>query len=228
MNILVLGKGKTGALVAECARELGHQVTSAGRPENEQGRAITPSALSPFNVVIDFTTPAAALANIEACARAGKKMVVGTTGWYEHMPHVRQLVADSRTSLVWGGNFSVGVNLFYDIARAAALASKYGYTFQITETHHVHKKDAPSGTAVVLQKILRQSAGETASIESIRAGDNMGRHEITLTSAVDTITLIHQAHSRRGFALGAVRAAEWLATAPPGIYDFSEIFHELG
>jgi 4-hydroxy-tetrahydrodipicolinate reductase len=120
------------------------------------------------------------------------------------------------------------VNLFYDIARAAAVASKYGYTFQITETHHVHKKDAPSGTAVVLQKILRQSAGETASIESIRAGENMGRHEITLTSAVDTITLIHQAHSRRGFALGAVRAAEWLATAPPGIYDFSEIFHELG
>ena len=227
MNILVLGKGKTGALVTECARERGHQVTSVGRAENEQGRAITPAALSPFDVVIDFTTPEAALANIEACARAGKKIVVGTTGWYERMPHIGQLITDSQTSLLWGGNFSVGVNLFYEIVRCAAAASKYGYDFHITETHHVHKKDAPSGTAVVLQKILQQSTGEAVNIESIRMGENMGRHEITLSSPVDTITLTHQAHSRRGFALGAVRAAEWLVNAQPGIYDFSEIFHEL-
>lgn len=224
MKVLVLGKGKTGALVAECARERGHQVTSAGREAN-----ITPQALAPFDVVIDFTTPQAAIANIEACAHARKKIVVGTTGWYAELPRMTQLVLASGASLLWGGNFSIGVNLFYSIVRSAAsAASQYGYDFSITETHHIHKKDAPSGTALALQQLLA-SAGIAATIESVREGENMGRHQITLTSPVDAITLTHQAHSRRGFALGAVRAAEWLASPArqPGIYDFSAIFQQL-
>lgn len=227
MNILVLGKGKTGALVADCARERGHQVTSIGRAANEHGEAVTPGALAPFDIVIDFTTQESVLRHIEACARAGKKMVVGATGWYDHLPQVRQLIADHNTSLVWGGNFSIGVNLFYAIVRAAAAAAQYGYGFSITETHHTHKKDAPSGTAVVLENILK-SEGIAANIQSIRKDENLGCHEITLTSEVDAITLTHQAHSRRGFALGAVRAAEWLSTArTTGVYDFSDIFHDL-
>lgn len=227
MNILVLGKGKTGSLVAGCARERSHQVTSIGHAANQHGEAVAPAALTPFDVVIDFTTPQSAVRHIGACARAGKSMVVGTTGWYEYLPQVRQIIADHNTSLVWGGNFSIGVNLFYAIVQTAAAAAQYGYEFSITETHHIHKKDAPSGTAVVLKNIL-ESEGTTANIQSIRKDENMGRHEITLTSEVDIITLIHQAHSRRGFALGAVRAAEWLSTVrTPGVYDFSDIFQDL-
>jgi 4-hydroxy-tetrahydrodipicolinate reductase len=228
MNILVLGKGKTGALVAEIARERGHQVTAVGHQENAGGKAVTAEALAPFDVVIDFTTPHAVMANIEACTRAGKSMVVGTTGWYDQLPRIRQLVFDAQTKLVWGGNFSVGVNLFFQILQTAAKAAESGYTFHITETHHVHKKDAPSGTAAVIRDLLKSQIGSAPEITSIREGENMGRHEITLSSHVDTITLTHQAHSRRGFALGAVRAAEWIAgQRHPGVYDFSEIFSQL-
>ncbi len=226
MNVLVLGRGKTGALVASVVLESGHDVTSVGR--DDILRTLTAEELAPFDVVIDFTSPEAVLTHIEACARAAKSMVVGTTGWYGELPRVRKVVEDAKTTLVWGGNFSVGVNVFYRIVRAAAVAAKYGYEFRITETHHVHKKDAPSGTAVVLRNLIEESAGGVAEIDSVREGENMGRHEITLSSDVDTITLTHQAHSRRGFALGAVRAAEWVVNHPhTGLHEFTEIFTEL-
>lgn len=227
MNLLALGRGKTGALVAAEARERGHQVTSLGRQENEHENALTAAALDPFDVVIDFTVPEAVVPHIQACARAGKNMVVGTTGWYEHMAQVRKIVEQSKIKLVWGGNFSVGMNVFYAVTRAAAAAAKYGYAISIRETHHVHKKDAPSGTAMALRRIL-ESSRNTVPIESVREGEIMGRHQVTLASAVDVITLTHEAKSRRGFAEGAVRAAEWIAMQPhPGVYDFSEIFDTL-
>jgi len=132
-------------------------------------------------------------------------------------------VKDADSVLVWGGNFSVGVNLVFEMLRVAAAAPRRGYTASITETHHIHKLDAPSGTALAMQRILGDAA-----IHSVREGDNMGRHEVIFQSDVDTITLTHQAFSRRGFALGAVKAAEWAATVRhPGIYEFSQIFRQL-
>jgi 4-hydroxy-tetrahydrodipicolinate reductase len=140
---------------------------------------------------------------------------------------VRQLVQQSNAALLFGSNFSVGVNLFFEIVRAAAPALKVGYSAQIMERHHVHKKDAPSGTAVTMKHVLEQTSGrEIGEITSIREGETVGMHVLTLDSAVDTMMLVHDAKSRRGFAEGAVRAAEWLR-GKTGFYEFKDVFHEL-
>lgn len=227
MNILVLGKGKTGSLVAEVARERGHRVTSADEFDNADYAALTPEKLRDIAVAIDFTAPTAVIGNIEACIRAGRSMVVGTTGWYDQLPSVRKLVEESGIGLVYGSNFSVGVNLFFEIARAAASALKYGYEGRIVETHHVQKKDAPSGTAVMIRNVIEQGAGQALPIDSIREGDVVGTHMLRLDSAGDSITLTHEAKSRRGFASGAVLAAEWIA-GKKGFYDFKDVFREMG
>ncbi|HEY0565985.1 MAG TPA: dihydrodipicolinate reductase C-terminal domain-containing protein [Terriglobales bacterium] len=227
MNVLVLGRGKTGSLVADVVRERGHHVEVLGRAENENAAGLTPERLANVDVVVDFTTPHAVLKNVEACLRAKKPLVIGTTGWYAELPRVRSMVDQAKVAVLYGGNFSIGVNLFYAIARASTAAAQYGYDFHIRETHHVHKKDAPSGTAVAIARVLEKN-GAHAEISSVREGENMGRHELRIHSDVDTLTLTHQAESRRGFALGAVRAAEWLAAQRhPNLYDFAEIFPEL-
>ncbi|HLK33191.1 MAG TPA: 4-hydroxy-tetrahydrodipicolinate reductase, partial [Terriglobales bacterium] len=219
MILLILGRGKTGALVAEVARQRGHEVRVLGSVENLQAAALTAESLRNVAVVIDFTTPQAVLQNIAACVRARKNLVVGTTGWYDHLPQVRDSVAKSGIGLLYASNFSVGVNLFFDIARTAAAALHHGYSGEIMERHHAQKKDAPSGTAVVIQKILRDAGGQELEIVSLREGETVGLHEVVLDSAHDTIRLAHDAKSRRGFAEGAVRAAEWLA-GRSGFFDF--------
>jgi len=153
-------------------------------------------------------------------------MVVGTTGWYGKLPEIRELVSESGMGLLYASNFSVGVNVFFEIARAAAAALQHGYSGEIMERHHAKKKDAPSGTAVVLQKILRESGGQELEIVSLREGETVGLHEIVLDSHNDTLRLAHDAKSRRGFAEGAVRAAEWLA-GRSGFFDFREVWREL-
>ena len=159
MNILILGRGKTGSLVAEVARERSHHVHPIGAAENPQGAALTAERLAAIDVVIDFTTPAAVLQNIEACVRAGKGMVVGTTGWYSELPRIRELVKQHAGSLLYAANFSIGVNLFFDVARSAAAALQHQYFGQIFERHHTQKKDAPSGTAIALQKLVQDASG---------------------------------------------------------------------
>jgi 4-hydroxy-tetrahydrodipicolinate reductase len=227
LNVLLLGRGKTGSLVAEVARERNHHIEVLGHAENENAAALTKERLAQVDVVVDFTTPHAAMSNLQACLHAKKPIVIGTTGWYAELSRVKDMVEASGVAVLYGGNFSIGVNLFYAIVRASAQAARYGYDVHITETHHVHKKDAPSGTAVAIARVLER-AGAQAEISSVREGDNMGRHEVVLRSDVDTITLVHQAESRRGFALGAVRGAEWLAVQRhPKLYDFAEIFPEL-
>jgi 4-hydroxy-tetrahydrodipicolinate reductase len=226
MILLILGRGKTGTLVAEVARQRGHEVRVLGSAENRNAKGLTQEALRDVAVVIDFTTPQAVMENIAACVHARKNMVVGTTGWYDQLPHVREMATRSGTGLVYASNFSVGVNIFFEIARAAAAALKHGYTGEIMERHHVHKKDAPSGTAVVLQKLLREAGGQELEIVSLREGETVGLHEIVLDSPHDTIRLAHDAKSRRGFAEGAVRAAEWLA-GRGGFFDFREVWREL-
>jgi 4-hydroxy-tetrahydrodipicolinate reductase len=228
MNLLLLGRGKTGSLAAEVARERRHHVQIAGAEENESGEALTPAKLQTIDAVIDFTTPHCVLANIKACVAAGKNMVVGTTGWYRELDQVRKLVEARSTGFVYSPNFSIGVNLFFEIARASAAALHHDYSGQIFERHHADKKDAPSGTAIAIQETIRNSSGakENVEIVSFREGDVVGMHEIVFESPADRIYLCHDAKSRRGFAEGAIRAAEWLA-GKKGFYDFKDIWRNL-
>jgi 4-hydroxy-tetrahydrodipicolinate reductase len=228
MNLLILGRGKTGSLVAQVATARKHQARVAGAQENASCAALTPEKLQDIDAVIDFTAPHCVLANIEACVKSGKNMVVGTTGWYEELDHVRALVAQHKTGFVYAANFSVGVNLFFDVARAASAALRHNYSGQIFERHHVHKKDAPSGTAITIQQVIRESSGHPQGLEitSFREGDVVGLHEVVLESSADRIYLCHDAKSRRGFAEGAIRAAEWLA-GKKGFYDFKDVWREL-
>lgn len=226
MNLLLLGRGKTGSLVLDVAIERKHHTRMLGASENRDARALTADELKGVDAVIDFTTPEAVIKNIEACARAKKNMVVGTTGWYKEIDRVRTLVNESGIGFVYAANFSFGVNLFFEIAKLAGAALKQGYGGSIEEVHHVHKKDAPSGTALKLQQILEQAGGKKLGIASIRESDVPGTHTISLESPADSLTLTHEAHSRRGFAEGAVKAAEWL-NGKAGFYDFRDIFHEV-
>jgi 4-hydroxy-tetrahydrodipicolinate reductase len=228
MKILILGRGKTGSLVADFAKHRRHEVTVMGSSENADGAALTGDQLQAFDTVIDFTTPHCVLSNIERCIRAGKNMVVGTTGWYGEMDRVRSLVETHGTGFVFAPNFSIGVNLFLEVARSAAAALKHDYSGQIFERHHAQKKDAPSGTAIALQRVIRDSSGHSEDVEitSFREGEVVGLHEVVFESAADRIYLCHDAKSRQGFAEGAVRAAEWLA-GKKGFYDFKDIWREL-
>lgn len=236
MNLLILGRGKTGSLVAEVARERGHYVQTVGAKENVACAALTPDKLRDINVVIDFTTPHCVVAHIEACTRAGKNMIVGTTGWcgekHSELDRIRCLVEEHKTGFVYAANFSVGVNLFFDVARTAAAALRHNYTGQIFERHHIQKKDAPSGTALTIQRIVAEASGrgkdrnDDLEITSFREGEVIGLHELVLDSDHDRIYLCHDAKSRRAFADGAVRAAEWIA-GKKGFYDFKEVWREL-
>jgi 4-hydroxy-tetrahydrodipicolinate reductase len=226
MKILLLGAGKTGSLVAEVARERGHHVEILRSAENTGAAALTGDRIASFNVVIDFTAPHCVLDHVHACVQAGKDMVVGTTGWYQKIPEIRAEVEKHNTGFVYGSNFSVGVNLFFDLVKAATPALQKHYAPHIYERHHIHKKDAPSGTAATMQKILEQSSGAEIEITSFREGEVVGMHELVLESSADTIYLCHDAKSRRGFAEGAVRAAEWLA-GKKGSFDFKDIWREV-
>jgi 4-hydroxy-tetrahydrodipicolinate reductase len=230
MNILLLGRGKTGSLVAEAARRRGHSVQVVGAAENAACEALTADKLNGIDVVIDFTAPSCVVGHMEACVAAGKNMVVGTTGWHQELDRIRQLVESHGTGFVYGANFSVGVNLFFDVARAAAAALRHEYSGQIFERHQAQKKDAPSGTALVIQRVISEASGknegEALEITSFREGDVVGMHEVVLDSAADRIYLCHDAKSRQGFADGAVRAAEWVA-GKEGFYDFKDVWREL-
>ena len=225
MNLLLLGRGKTGSLVAEVARERGHAITWLCSAENPHASALTAEKLRDVDIVIDFTTPQSVLENIEACVGAGTNMLVGTTGWYGDLEKVRQLVENRGSGFLYGANFSIGINLLFEAARTAAVILQHQYSGQIFERHHEHKKDAPSGTAVSLQKIIRDASGKVLEITSFREGDVVGMHEIVLDSPNDTIYLCHDSKSRRGFAEGAVRAVEWLA-GKKGFFDFKDIWRE--
>ena len=197
-----------------------------GSSENLNGSALAPSNLRHVDAVIDFTTPAAVTENIKACVLTGKDMVVGTTGWYSELATVHEMVEKSRTGFIYGTNFSIGMNLFFEITRTAAAATTYGYHGHIFERHHKDKKDAPSGTALAIQKVFRDVSGKELEIISFREGEVVGLHEVMLESAHDTIYVCHDAMSRRGFAEGAVRAAEWLR-GKTGFFDFKDIWREI-
>jgi 4-hydroxy-tetrahydrodipicolinate reductase len=226
LHLVLLGIGKTGSLVAKVAAERGHQTTILRAIDNRDGAWLTPQNLREADAVIDFTTPDVVLTNIARCVAARKAMVVGTTGWYGELERVKREVEQAGSGFVFGANFSYGVNLFFQIARAAAPALQYGYNAHITERHHIRKKDAPSGTAVALRRVVAEASGVNVEVTSEREGDVMGYHELELVSDGDRIVLSHEVKSRRTFAEGAVMAAEWIA-GKTGFYDFKDIFAEL-
>jgi len=222
MLLLVLGKGKTGSLVAQVARERGHSVRVLDLTENLHASALTAPALAAVEVAIDFTNAEAAVENMRAVLSLGGRIVVGTTGWYAHLNDMKALATKRGGALLYGTNFSIGVQKLFRLA--AELAKLDGYTFSISETHHESKLDAPSGTAITLQQIVEAGQpGTNVEVTSYRVGDAKGEHIVKATGPDDVIEIRHDALSRRGFALGAVRAAEWLASNS-GIHNFREIF----
>jgi len=229
MRILVLGHGKTGKLVADVAAERGHSVHVLDAKENKDSAALTPPFVAGFDVVIDFTAPEAVVQNMRACLATGAKMVIGTTGWYQKLPDMRALAERRGGSLLYGTNFSVGVQVMLQLANTmAATLEGAGYAFQITETHHASKMDAPSGTAISLGKVVESAAGiPDVPIESIREGDVMGLHVLEARGVADRLVLTHESFSRRSFAEGAVRAAEWLVQQRSGSHDFNDIYTKL-
>jgi 4-hydroxy-tetrahydrodipicolinate reductase len=226
MLFLVLGRGRTGSLVAQVAHERGHGVRVVGEEENRNAAALTAPILAGFDAVIDFTIAEAAVQNMRACLANGTRVVVGTTGWYSHLDDMRALCARRGGALLYSPNFSIGVQAMFRVTRELAAVAR-GYGFSITETHHATKMDAPSGTALSLKKIIEgASPGMNVEIMSKREGDVVGVHEVEARSENDCLTLRHEAFSRRGFADGAVRAAEWIV-GKTGCWDFQEIVVEL-
>jgi 4-hydroxy-tetrahydrodipicolinate reductase len=224
MLLLVLGKGKTGSIVAQVAKERGHSVRVMDR-ENSGGSALTAPLLAQVDVVIDFTNAEAAVENMKACLALGARIVVGTTGWYDRLNEMKALAFRRNGALLYGTNFSLSVQELFKMT--ADLAKLKGYSYEIEETHHTSKLDAPSGTAITLKEILLEAQPEAkVEITSKREGDASGLHVVTAKSANDLIELRHESFDRRGFAEGAVKAAEWLG-GKSGVWEFREIFEKI-
>jgi 4-hydroxy-tetrahydrodipicolinate reductase len=226
MHLVIVGNGKMGRAVADLAEERGHVVHAIiGREENAGGSALTRERLAGVDAAIEFTRPDAVVANLERLIEAGIPTVTGTTGWGSELPRIAQLVEARRGALLYAANFSVGVHLFLRAARdlAARIAGRPEFDAFILEEHHAAKVDAPSGTAAALRGRLREAdPAREFPITSVRAGSIPGTHVVTYDGRHDTVALSHVARSRRGFAAGAVAAAEWLP-GRPGVHDFEEM-----
>ena len=217
MDLILIGYGKMNHLVEQLAGESGHRVLHVVRSGADWRHGWAPGL-----VAIDFSVPEAVLDNLERLMTAGIPAVIGTTGWYEHLDRARELVSRSPVGAVYGANFSLGVLAFYDtVAAAGAALPASRYDAFIVEAHHRHKRDAPSGTAKRLQQILA-AAGHAPSIASVRAGALPGTHTVGFDSEADTIALTHTARSRRGFAEGALAAAQWIL-GKRGLHEFGEV-----
>jgi 4-hydroxy-tetrahydrodipicolinate reductase len=229
MKIALIGYGKMGRLLEEVAQRHGIETVARFTSSHplDAGEA-TRAALHEVVALVDFSTPAAVLENIRHAAALSLNLVVGTTGWQHQLDEARKIVERSNTGLVYGSNFSLGVNLFYQLVdRAGQLFSAFeNYDAFVEEAHHRLKKDAPSGTALVLQKILAKRYGEhPIPVTSVRAGHIPGTHAVSFDSVEDTIRLEHVARNREGFAEGTILAAKWIA-GRKGFYEFREILEE--
>jgi 4-hydroxy-tetrahydrodipicolinate reductase len=229
VKIAIIGYGAMGQLVAKLASEQGHQVALTFDVDDaDRGVEDLANALLGCDVAIDFSVADTVLKNAEACARAGVPIVVGTTGWQSQVDDVQRIVTEHSGALIYGANFSVGVQVFYRIAaRAAELFRDLdSYDAFIEEAHHKRKRDAPSGTAIQLKEIVAAGLGREVPVASTRAGYIPGTHRLGFDSAADQITLTHTARSREGFAAGALLAARWIV-GRKGVFEFSEVFEEL-
>ena len=234
MRVAVVGYGKMGREVAAVLRDRHHEPVMTLRGSD------FPAGCP---VGIDFTQPDAVITNATAALKTGARYVIGTTGWDKQLPDLTKLVAQTKGGVVHAANFSLGVNLFYKVVRDAAhLFARFpDYDPYILEKHHRQKKDAPSGTAKVLAGIISSAAGkrpkptstldgpladDSFHVAAVRAGGIVGEHTVGFDSGGDEILLEHRARTRRGFALGAVLAAEWIATRT-GVHSFDAVLEDL-
>ncbi len=229
MNLAIVGYGKMGRMIERTAAGRGHAVVARFDIDNNvNGEGLTPESLAGVDAAIEFTTPGTVLENIRRLVALKVPVVVGTTGWYEKLEEIRDSVNESGGSMVYGANFSIGMNLFFRIVGEAShlFAGHSEFDPFLVEHHHKFKKDAPSGTAIVIANHMRKAYGDrTPDAVAIRAGYVPGTHEVGFDSEADTITLTHTARSREGFASGAVLAAEKIA-GKKGFYEFSELLFE--
>jgi 4-hydroxy-tetrahydrodipicolinate reductase len=228
LPLAIVGHGKMGRLVEQLAPEHGFHVVARFTSANSV--SLSEETLAGAATAIEFSAPSAAPDNLRRLASLGVRTVSGTTGWYDHLPEIRKSVEGAGSALLYGPNFSIGVNLFFQIvARAAALLSVHPeYQAWGWEIHHSAKKDAPSGTLKKLAEEIH-AAGYSGplNLAANRAGSHTGTHEVGFDSPADTITLRHTARSREGYAHGALEAARWLQQKK-GVYEFREIVSELG
>jgi 4-hydroxy-tetrahydrodipicolinate reductase len=226
MRIAIIGNGKMGKAIAALAGERGHVIhTVINRVENPGGRALTPERLSGADVAVEFTRPDAAAGNLERLIELGIPTVTGTTGWMQELPRLTTLVKQRGAALLHAANFSVGVHLFFQAARdlARRFRGRSDFTVSIHEEHHAAKVDAPSGTALQLQRQLwAEEPGRRFPITSVRSGETPGTHTLTYEGAFETISLSHITRSRQVFAAGALAAAEWLP-GHTGVFTFEDM-----
>jgi len=224
MKIALIGYGVMGQLVAAEARKAGDEI---GAVFTSKESALT-EKLQGHDVAVDFSVGEAVLRNVEACARAKVALVEGTTGWKQHESTARQIIAEHSGAMVYGANFSIGVNVFYRIVRHAAslFAAVEGYAPFIEESHHNRKRDAPSGTALKLRDLMSEHLGPDIPTSSTRAGYIPGTHRVGFDSEADQVLLTHTARSRQGFASGALLAAHWIA-GRTGVFEFGEVMDEI-
>ncbi|MBS1521030.1 MAG: 4-hydroxy-tetrahydrodipicolinate reductase [Bacteroidetes bacterium] len=247
MNIALLGYGKMGKIIEKIATDRKHNIVL--KIDHDNQHELTAENLKKADAVIEFTTPASVLSNIQHCFDAGAPVVVGTTGWYEHLAEVKQKCIESEGTLLYASNFSVGVNIFFHINRKLAkLMNNYPYyDVQVEEIHHTQKLDSPSGTAITIAEGIIDNLdrkkdwvnvltaegndaddsslkNEQVLIESFRIDSVPGTHTVIYDSEVDTIEFKHTAHNRNGFALGAVLAAEWVHNKK-GFFSVQEMFN---
>lgn len=229
MKLALIGSGAMGQLVSSQARASGDEI-GVSLTSRDASRSIYELAglLRSHDAAIDFSVGAAVVGNVEACARAGVPLVEGTTGWNDQEADVRRIVAQNDAALVYGANFSIGVNVFYRIAaHAASLMSGLDqYQAFIEEEHHSRKRDAPSGTALKLKDLMAETLKGEIPVASLRAGHIPGTHRVGFDSAGDQIMLTHMARSREGFAAGALLAARWIV-GRHGVFEFTEVIDEI-
>jgi 4-hydroxy-tetrahydrodipicolinate reductase len=237
MNIALIGYGKMGKAILEIAKQRGHEAVLIIDINNV--KELTVENLKKVDVAIEFTSPHTAFANVSFCLQNKVPVVCGSTGWLENLEGAKKLAGENKTSLIVASNFSVGVNIFFEInKRLASLMNVHKeYNIKLTEVHHTEKKDAPSGTAISLaEQILEQIGRKTKwvneetitpdelGIISQRIDPAPGTHHVTYSSAIDDIEIIHTAHNRTGFALGAVLAAEFIK-GKKGFFGMKEVLN---
>jgi 4-hydroxy-tetrahydrodipicolinate reductase len=234
MKIALLGYGKMGKEIEAIALQRNHEIVL--KVDKDNADKISSDELKKSNVAIEFSTPHTVMENISKCLNAQVPVVVGTTGWYDHFEEIKKLCSEKNGALFHATNFSLGVNLFFKVnTYLADLMSKYAdYDVSIEEIHHIHKLDKPSGTAITLANQVVERIGrkkkwsvtdktnETLFIKDVREGEVPGTHIVKYQSTIDDIEIMHKAHNRKGFALGAIMAAEFLH-GKKGIYSMDDI-----
>jgi 4-hydroxy-tetrahydrodipicolinate reductase len=232
MNIAIIGYGKMGHIIEKAALDRGMNITAKIDPvaPDATHREISEESLKDADVCIEFTAPNVAVGNIKKIAALKKNIVVGTTAWYDSLDDVKVIAEENSIGLVYSPNFSIGVNVFFKLCKyvSEVMNKLNGYEVRVSEAHHIHKKDAPSGTAKKIAEIIKNNIEgvEDIKIRSIREGEIPGTHTVIFECNADLIKLEHEAKNREGFAKGAVMAAEWIK-GKKGFFGIDDMMKEI-